>query len=100
LNSQQQRDSQDKMMTADNQLIMQKLNDKLQELLEKLTTMEKRLTSLEKMQLMYRPPKADKHEKIADTLDRLHNDIERLIDREIPMSFIKSKGIRSPEDIG
>lgn len=49
---------------------------------------------------MYRPPKADKHEKIADTLDRLHNDIERLIDREIPMSFIKSKGIRSPEDIG
>ena len=34
------------------------------------------------MQLMYRPPKADKHEKISDTLDRLHNDIDRLIDRE------------------
>ena len=52
------------------------------------------------MQLMYRPPKADKHEKISDTLDRLHNDIERLIHREPPMTFIKSKGVRSPEDIG
>ena len=34
------------------------------------------------MQLMYRPPQAEKHEKIADTLDRLHSDINRLIDRE------------------
>ena len=88
------------MMTADNQLIMQKLNDKLQELSERLVTMEKRLDSLQKMQLMYRPPRADKHEKISDTLDRLHSDIERLIHREPPMTFIKSKGIRSPEDIG
>ena len=88
------------MMTADNQLIMQKLNDKLQELSEKLTTMEKRLTSLEKMQLMYRPPKADKHEKISDTLDRLHNDIERMLVREPVPTFSKSKGIPPSEDIG
>ena len=90
LNSQQQKDFQDKMMTADNQLTMQKFNDKLQELSEKLTTMEKKLTSLQKMQLMYRPPNMDKHEKISQTLDRLHDD----------MSFIKSKGIPAAEDIG
>ena len=87
-------------MTADNQLTMQKLNDKLQELSEKLATMEKRLTSLEKMQLMYRPPKADKHEKISDTLDRLHSDIERMLVREHVSTFSKSKGIPSSEDIG
>lgn len=90
LNSQQQKDSQDKMMTADNQLIMQKFNDKLQELSERLSMMEKRLTSLENPQLMYRPPNMDKHEKISKTLDRLHDD----------MSFIKSKGIPAAEDIG
>ena len=42
------------------------------------------------MQLMYRPPNMDKHEKISQTLDRLHDD----------MSFIKSKGIPAAEDIG
>jgi len=29
---------------------------------------------------MYRPPKADKHEKISDTLNRLHSDIDKLSD--------------------
>ena len=52
------------------------------------------------MQLMYRPPKAKKHEKISETLDRLHHDIDNMMHREPPMSFIKSKGIPSPEDIG
>ena len=33
------------------------------------------------MQLMYRPPRADKHEKISDTLDRLHSDIEHMTDK-------------------
>ena len=57
------------------------------------------MNSLQKMQLMYRPPKRDEHEKISETLDRLHSDINRLIEREPPISFVKSKGIRSPEDI-
>ena len=52
------------------------------------------------MQLMYRPPKADKHEKINETLDRLHNDIERMLVREPVPTFSKSKGIPSSEDIG
>ena len=81
LNSQLQRDSQDKMMTVDNQLIMQKFNDKLQELSERLDMMEKKINSLQKIQLMYRPPRAEKHEKISETLDRLHNDIEHMTDK-------------------
>ena len=52
------------------------------------------------MQLMYRPPKADKHEKINETLDRLHNDIERMLVREPVPTFSKSKGIPPSEDIG
>ena len=52
------------------------------------------------MQLMYRPPKADKHEKINETIDRLHNDIERMLVREPVPTFNKSKGIPSSEDIG
>ena len=88
------------MMTADNQLIMQKFNDKLQELSERLDMMEKKMNSLQKMQLMYRPPKAEKHEKINETLDRLHNDIERMLVREPVPTFSKSKGIPPSEDIG
>ena len=49
---------------------------------------------------MYRPPKADKHEKIAATLDRLHSDIERMLVRESVPTFSKSKGIPPSEDIG
>ena len=52
------------------------------------------------MQLMYRPPNAEKHEKISETLDRLHNDIDKMSYGEPSMTFIKSKGIPSPEDIG
>ena len=52
------------------------------------------------MQLMYRPPKAEKHEKISETLDRLHSDIERMLVREHVSTFSKSKGIPPSEDIG
>ena len=49
---------------------------------------------------MYRPPRSEKHETIVETLDRLHNDIDNMMHGEPSMSFIKSKGIPSPEDIG
>ena len=52
------------------------------------------------MQLMYRPPRAEKHEKISETLDRLHYDIERMLVREHIPTFSKSKGIPPSEDIG
>lgn len=80
LKQEQQGDSQDKIMTADNQLTMQKCNELLQELSERLTTMEQRISSLEKPRLMYRPPLAKDHQTIAETLDYLHNSIEALKD--------------------
>ena len=53
----------------------------LQQLSERLTQLEKRISLLERPQLMYRPPKSETHQTIAQTLDNLHNDVDKLKDR-------------------
>ena len=68
-------------MTVDNHLTMQKSNELLQQLSERLTQLEKRISLLEHPQLMYRPPKSEKHITIAQTLDSLHKDVDSLIDK-------------------
>ena len=42
---------------------------------------EKEILDLKKPQLMYRPPDSEEYETIAQTLDRLHKDIRKLMDR-------------------
>ena len=69
-------------MTVDNHLTMQKSNELLQQLSERLTQLEKRISLLERPQLMYRPPKSETHQTIAQTLDKLHNDIECLLEKQ------------------
>ena len=69
-------------MTVDNQLTMQKSNELLQQLSERLTQLEKRISLLERPQLMYRPPKSQKHESIVETLNYLHNSVECLLEIE------------------
>jgi len=48
----------------------------LQELLRKLVELEVRVQSLERPQLMYKRPNSQEHEKISETLDYLHNNVE------------------------
>ena len=65
-------------MIADNPLTMQKYNESLLLLCEKLNQLEKRIAMLETPQLMYRPPKSEEYQSIAETLDYLHNTVEEL----------------------
>ena len=65
-------------MTVDNQLTMTQLKESLQQLSERLTELERRTSDLEHPQLMYRPPRSDEYETIAQTLDYLHNTVEEL----------------------
>jgi hypothetical protein len=48
--------------------------------------MEKRLNLLEKPRLMYRPPKSETHQSIAETLDNLHNDVDTLMGKHAKSS--------------
>jgi hypothetical protein len=43
-----------------------------------LQNLDQRLSKLEKPSLMYRRPNASEYEKLSDTLDYLHNNIEGL----------------------
>ena len=45
-------------------------------LLKRLENLEVKVASLEKVQLMYRRPTKKEYEKISDTLDYLHNNVE------------------------
>jgi len=65
-------------MTVENQLIMNQLKESLQQLSERLTELERRTSDLEHPQLMYRPPKSDEYQTIAQTLDYLYNTVEDL----------------------
>lgn len=58
--------------------LLQRHEAKLQELSEKLQNLDQRLSKLEKPSLMYRRPNASEYEKLSDTLDYLHNNIEGL----------------------
>lgn len=50
----------------------------LQELSRRLVVLEERVQSLENPQLMYKRPNCQTHEKVSETLDYLHNNVEGL----------------------
>ena len=61
------------------------------------------LLRLKKMQLYYRPPNAKEHLKLTEALNQMWEETfkeKNLMSYIEGDSFIKSKGIKSPEDIG
>ena len=82
---------------------VQALQSELKSLRTRVEQQEIELLRLKKMQLYYRPPNAKEHLKLTDALNQMweetfkEEDLMRYIEGD---SFIKSKGIRSPEDIG
>ena len=82
---------------------VQALQNELRALRTRVEQQEIELLRLKKMQLYYRPPNAKEHLKLTDALNQMweetfkEEDLMRYIEGD---SFIKSKGIRSPEDIG
>ena len=78
LKTQQQKDSQEEIMTQELQSHILVLNQSLQKLSERLNQLEQRISSLENPQLMYKRPTSEEYESIASTLDYLHNTIEEL----------------------
>jgi len=82
---------------------VQALQNELLALRTRVEQQEIELLRLKKMQLYYRPPNAKEHLKLTDALNQMweetfkEEDLMRYIEGD---SFIKSKGIRSPEDIG
>ena len=79
LKQEQHSDSQEEMQRADKQLTIKQLSEQLQQLSDRLTHLEQRTSRLEAPQLMYKRPKSETHEKIAETLDYLHNSVEELL---------------------
>ncbi len=71
----QHNDSQDKMMTQENQLTTNECKELLLQLHEKLERLELRVKALENPQLMYKPPHSQSYLKISEALDELYNKI-------------------------
>lgn len=71
----QHNDSQDKMMTQENQLTTKECKELLLQLHEKLERLELRVKALENPQLMYKPPHSQSYLKISEALDELYNKI-------------------------
>ena len=82
---------------------VQALQNELKSLRTRVEQQEMELIKLRKMQLYYRPPNAKEHLKLTDALNQMweetfkEENLKNYIERD---SFIKSKGIPSPEDIG
>ena len=79
------------------------LQNELRALRTRVEQQEIELLRLKKMQLYYRPPNAKEHLKLTDALNQMWEEIfkeENLMSYIEGDSFIKSKGIKSPEDIG
>ena len=82
---------------------VQALQNELKSLRTRVEQQEIELLRLKKMQLYYRPPNAKEHLKLTDALNQMWEDTfkeENLKNYIEGDSFIKSKGIPSPEDIG
>ena len=82
---------------------VQALQNELRALRTRVEQQEIELLRLKKMQLYYRPPNAKEHLKLTDALNQLWEETfkeENLKNYIEGDSFIKSKGIPSPEDIG
>ncbi len=82
---------------------VQALQNELRALRTRVEQQEIELLRLKKMQLYYRPPNAKEHLKLTDVLNQMWEETfkeENLKNYIEGDSFIKSKGIKSPEDIG
>ena len=82
---------------------VQALQNELLALRTRVEQQEIELLRLKKMQLYYRPPNAKEHLKLTDALNQMWEEIfkeKNLMSYIEGDSFIKSKGIKSPEDIG
>ena len=82
---------------------VQALQNELRSLRTRVEQQEMELIKLRKMQLYYRPPNAKEHLKLTDALNQMWEETfkeENLMNYIEGDSFLKSKGIKSPEDIG
>ena len=82
---------------------VQALQNELKSLRTRVEQQEMELIKLRKMQLYYRPPNAKEHLKLTDALNQMWEETfkeENLMNYIEGDSFLKSKGIKSPEDIG
>ena len=84
-------------------LQVQALQNELRALRTRVEQQEIELLRLKKMQLYYRPPNAKEHLKLTEALNQIWEETfkeKNLMSYIEGDSFIKSKGIKSPEDIG
>ena len=82
---------------------VQALQNELLALRTREEQQEMELIKLRKMQLYYRPPNAKEHLKLTEALNQIWEETfkeKNLMSYIEGDSFIKSKGIKSPEDIG
>ena len=82
---------------------VQALQNELRALRTRVEQQEIEFVRLKKMQLYYRPPNAKEHLKLTDALNQMWEETfkeENLMNYIEGDSFLKSKGIKSPEDIG
>ena len=82
---------------------VQALQNELKSLRTRVEQQEMELIKLRKMQLYYRPPNAKEHLKLTEALNQMWEETfkeKNLMSYIEGDSFIKSKGIKSPEDIG
>ena len=82
---------------------VQALQNELRALRTRVEQQEIELLRLKKMQLYYRPPNAKEHLKLTDALNQIWEETfkeKNLMSYIEGDSFLKSKGIKSPEDIG
>ena len=82
---------------------VQALQNELLALRTRVEQQEIELLRLKKMQLYYRPPNAKEHLKLTDALNQMWEETfkeKNLMNYIEGDSFLKSKGIKSPEDIG
>ena len=82
---------------------VQALQNELRALRTRVEQQEIELLRLKKMQLYYRPPNAKEHLKLTDALNQMWEETfkeENLMNYIEGDSFLKSKGIKSPDDIG
>ena len=82
---------------------VQALQNELKSLRTRVEQQEMELIKLRKMQLYYRPPNAKEHLKLTEALNLIWEETfkeKNLMNYIEGDSFLKSKGIKSPEDIG
>ena len=84
-------------------LQVQALQNELRALRTRVEQQEMELLRMKKMQLYYRPPNEKEHLKLTEALNQIWEETfkeKNLMSYIEGDSFIKSKGIKSPEDIG